>query len=75
MKGREVREGMDMAGEGGNCEKDLRLAHRELQRRVDESRKERSPNISLEERDGRERQRWSEERVLSEGLIFMRLCR
>ena len=37
-----------------------------------ELRKERSENLSLGERDGTKRQRWSEERVLPVGLIVIR---
>ena len=64
--------GMDVVSEGGSIEKDLRL-------RVSETReefwKERSDNLSLDVRGGRERQRWSEERVLIVGLMLRRLRR
>ena len=57
---------MAMVGEDRNFEKDLRLI---------EFRKERSENLSLEVRGGREKQRWSEERAVPEGLILIRLHR
>ena len=38
-------------------------------------RKERLENLSLDVRDGSERQRYSDERVLPDGLTFMRLQR
>ena len=38
-------------------------------------RKKLSDNLRLEVRGGRERQRWHEERVLTVGLILMRLRR
>ena len=66
---------MIVTGEGGSCEKDLRLIDREFQRRGEELQKERSENLSLEVRGGRERQRWLEEQILPVGLIVIRLCR
>ena len=53
--GRGVRDEMDLVGEGGSFEKDLRLIGREFEGRRDELRKERSENLSLEVRGGRER--------------------
>ena len=69
--GRGVREGMDVVGEGGSCEKDLRLVGREFQRRGEELQKKRSENLSLKVRGGREKQRWSDERVLSVDLLLI----
>ena len=46
--------------------KDLRFIGREFHKRGEELRNERSANLSLEETGGRERHRWSEERVLRE---------
>ena len=54
--------------------KDLRFIGREFHKR-DELRNEQSANLSLVETGGMERHRWSEERVLPEGLIFMSLRR
>ena len=75
VHGRGVREGMDVVGEGGSCEKDLRLIGKLFQRPGEELRKERSENLSLDVRVGRERQMWSEEPVLTVGLMLMRLRR
>ena len=54
-------------------EKDLRLIGREFHKRGEELRADRSTNLSLVETDEMERHRWSEERVLLGGLIFMNL--
>ena len=61
---------MDVVGEGGSCEKDLRLVGREFHRRGEEFLKGRSDNVSLEMRVRRERW-WSEKRVLSAGLMVV----
>ena len=55
--------------------KDLRFIGREFHKRGEELRNDRSANLSLVETGGRERHRWSEERVLLGGLIFMSLWR
>ena len=55
--------------------KDLRLIDREFHKRWEELRNDRSENLSLVKTGGRERHRWSEERVLLGGLIFMSLWR
>ena len=47
----------------------------ELQRWRVEMRKQRLKNISLDERGGSEKQRYSDERVLPDGLTFMSLRR
>ena len=52
--------------------KDLRFIGREF-KRGEELRNDRSANLSLVETGGRERHRWSEERVLLGGLIFLSL--
>ena len=72
---REGRDGMDVECEGGSVEKDLILIGKEFQRQGKELWKERSEHLSLDVRDARERQRWSEEPVLPVGLILMRLRR
>ena len=64
---------MDVVGERGSFEKDLRLIGSGFQRRGKELQNERSENLSLDVRGGRERRRWSEERVLPVGLILIRL--
>ena len=75
---RGVSDGMDVVGEGGSFEKDLRLIGREFPRRGEELRKERSENLSLDYK-GRKGETevvgTSEERVLPLGLILIRLCR
>ena len=53
--------------------KDLRFIGRELHKRGKELQNDRSANLRLVETDGRGRHRWSEERVLLGGLIFMSL--
>ena len=58
-----------MAGEGGSFEKDLRLIGRDEERKY----RRNNQNLSLDVRGGRERQRWSKERVLPVGLILIRL--
>ena len=55
--------------------KDLRFIGRKFHRRGEKLRNDRSANLSLVETGGRERYRWSEERVLLGGLIFMSLWR
>ena len=55
--------------------KDLRFIGRELYKRGEELRNDRSANLSLVATGGRERHRLSEERVLLGGLIFMSLWR
>ena len=63
-----------MVGEGGSREKDLRLVGQEFHRWGEEFRTERSDNLSLNVRGGRERDtdcKWSEKRVLSVGLMLM----
>ena len=64
-----------MVDEGVSCLKHLRLVGREFCIRREELRNELSGNLSLEIWGGRERHRWSEERVLSVGLVLMRLRR
>ena len=64
-----------MIVEGGCFENDLISVGREFQRRGDELWNERSGNLSLKVRGGRERQRWLEMRVLPVGLMLMRLRR
>ena len=56
VTGRGAREEMNMIGEDGSCEKDLRLFGKEFHKRVKVLWKERSENVSLEVRDGRERE-------------------
>ena len=55
--------------------KDLRFNGREFHKRGEKLRNDRSENVSLVETGGRERHRWSEERDLLEGLIFMSMWR
>ena len=55
--------------------KDLRFIDREVYKRGEELRNDRSANLSPMETGGRERHRWSEERLLLGGLIFMSLWR
>ena len=78
---RGVREGIFKVGEGGSYEKDLRL----IGRKFDEGRGNMKGTITefnlggerwkgeTEARGGRERQRWSKERVSPVGLILIRL--
>ena len=66
---------MDMAGTDECNENDLRLVGREFQIRGQELRKERSAHLGLEVKAAREPQRSLEERVLTVGLILMRLRR
>ena len=54
---RGVTKGIDVIGECGSCEKDLRLIDREFQRRGEILWRERSENLTLEVRNERERQR------------------
>ena len=51
----------------------MRLGAREFQRRGAEIRIERLENLTLDVRGGSERQRYSDERVLPDGLTFMSL--
>ena len=60
-----------MVVKGDGCEKDLRLVSREIHRRGEKLRNERSENLSFEVMGGWERQRWLEERVLPVGFILM----
>ena len=53
--------------------KDLRFIGRELHKRGEELRIDRSANLSLVETGGKETHRSSVERVLLGGLIFMSL--
>ena len=62
-----------MGNEGWICDKDLRLKDRNFQRQGKELWKERSEILSFEMRGRRERQKWSEERVLTVCLILMTL--
>ena len=61
--------GVGEDGVGICWEKDLRLVGREFQRCGEAFRIERSENLSLDVSGGRERQRWSDDRVLPVGLI------
>ena len=63
---------IDMVGECGSCEKDLKINRQRIPETRGKLRKERSENLSLEVRGG---QRWSEERILPVGFILMRLRR
>ena len=56
VKGRRVSEGKVMVVEVGSCDKDLKLIGREFQRLGEKLQKERSENLSLQVRGGRERQ-------------------
>ena len=55
--------------------KDLRFIGREFHKRGDELRNNRLANLSLVKTVESERHRWSEERVLLGGFIFMSLRR
>ena len=57
-----------MVGEGGSCEKDLRLVGREFQRRGEELRKEQSDKLNSNVRCGKKRQRWSDEPSVTSGF-------
>ena len=59
-----------MVGEDERLQKDLVLVDSEFQRQGKELQKEQSENLSLNVRGGRERKRWSEERVFPVGLIL-----
>ena len=68
-----MREGTAMVGDGLKCKKDLRSVGRESRRRGEKLRKERSEHLSLAVSGGREKKKWSDERVLPVGLIFVKL--